>query len=309
MNRDEIRECMEQVHISGEMQQELIRSIHRQMEGGKRRSSLGRMAAMAASSILLVGILAVSAQAAISNFVGERMENIPSEELEDLVEIIRQQEVECDSYSRGYSETEEMRMRELREAYRGGRFPEEKLLQVEYMEQAPEDALSYARDVSCFCLPNREMTEEELLEIIDLEHTMAYAVSQSPQAQEAGAEQETRRQEVQGQDPEAQQREHESQQQEYDARQQELWERVQAADGISESEAVEIAREYLETAPDLSAEGAELLRAGLLEITDFERSAEIGIAYSVTFNYPGAHSFSFLIIDAVNGQILSVNGN
>lgn len=55
--------------------------------------------------------------------------------------------------------------------------------------------------------------------------------------------------------------------------------------------------------------GTELLRAGPLEITDFGRSAEIGIAYSVTFNYPGTHAIYFLIIDAVNGQILSVNGN
>lgn len=290
MNRNAIKECMDQVHISKEMQQEIIRNLHRQMAGGKRRSSLGKMAAMAASFVLLAGILTVSVQAAIMSIVRERMENISKEELSGLTEMLRQQPVNCDTYSREYTETEKMRDKELWAAYNNGLFPEEEILQVDSVAQAPEDRLSYARDVSCFCLPDREMTDEELLEIIDLQHTMAYAVSQAPHTSKTEEERKT-------------------EEQEREAQQQELWKKVQEAGGISESEAAEIAKEYLETTPVLSTEDLNLLSTNLLELKNSDLSAENDAAYIVTFYDPENFTICFLIIDAVNGSILSVNGN
>lgn len=290
MNRNGIKECMEQVHISEEMQQEIIRSLHRQMAGAKRKYSLGKMAAMAASFVLLAGILTVSVQAAIMSIVRERMESISREELSGLTEMLRQQPVNCDTYSREYSETEKMREKELWAAYNNGLFPEEEILLVDSVAQAPRDRLSYARDVSCFCLPDREMTDEELLEVIDLQHTMAYAVSQtahSPKAEE----------------------ERELQEQEREAQQQELWMKVQEAGGISENEAMEIAKEYLETTPGLSTEGLNLLSANLLELKNSDLNAENDTAYIVTFYDPENFTICFLIIDAANGSVLSVNGN
>ena len=288
MNRDEIKECMEQVQIGEEMQQEIIRNLHRRMEGEKRRRSLKRMAVMAASFVLLVGILAVSVQAAISNFVRERMENIAAEELDGLAKMTQQQPVNCDTYSREYTENEKMRQKELQVAYHNGLFPEEEILLVDNVEQAPEDRLSYARDVSCYCLPAREMTDEELLEIIDFDHVRAYAISQA----------------VCTPNPE----EREIQQQEQDIRQQELGERVQEAGGISESEASEIARKYMETTPGLSLEGLELFSAKLIDVKGSDWNAEAGIAYSVLFYDSEKCAICLLIVDAVSGSVISVNG-
>lgn len=290
MNRDEIKECMEQVHISEEMQQEIIHNLHRQMAGGKRRRSMGKMAAMAASFVLLAGILTISVQAAIMSIVRERMENISKEELSGLAEMLRQQPVNSDTFSREYTETEKMREKELWAAYKNGLFPEEEILLVDSVAQAPKDRLSYARDVSCFCLPDREMTDEELLEIIDLQHTMAYAVSQASHTSKT-------------------EEEHELQEQEREAQQQELWESVQEAGGIGESEAAEIAKKYLETTLGLSTEGLNLLSTNLLDIKGSDLNAEIDIAYIVTFHDPENFAICFLIIDAVNGSVLSVNGN
>lgn len=288
MNRNEIRECMEQVHIGEEMQREIICNLRKRMEGGKRKRSLGKMAAMAASCVLLVGILAISVQAAISNFVKERMENIAAEELDGLAEMTQQQSVNCDTYSREYTETEKMRAKELQEAYHDGLFPEQKILLVDNVEQAPSDRLSYARDVSCYCLPGREMTDEELLEIIDFDHTRAYAISQSACTPK----------------PE----ERETQRQEQEIRQQELGERVQAAEGISESEAGEIAREYLETTPGFSLEGLELFSAALIDVKDSDCNTEAGIVYGVIFYDSEKCAICLLIVDAVSGRVISVNG-
>ena len=288
MNRDEIKECMEQVQIGEEMQQEIIRNLHRRMEGEKRRRSLKRMAAMAASFVLLVGILAVSVQAAISNFFRERMEYIETEELDGLAEMIRQQPVNCDTYSREYTETEKMRQKELQEAYHNGLFPEEEILLVDSVEQAPKDRLSYARDISCYCLPGREMTDEELLEILDFDHTRAYAISQA----------------VCTPSPE----ERETQQQEWEIRQQELGEKVQEAGGISESEAAEIAKKYLETTPGSSLEGLELISAKLIDVTGSDWNTEADIVYGVLFYDSEKCAICLLIVDAVSGRVVSVNG-
>ncbi len=43
----------------------------------------------------------------------------------------------------------------------------------------PEGSLCYARDTGYFYLPDREMTEEEMLEIIDFQHMMSYVVEHS----------------------------------------------------------------------------------------------------------------------------------
>lgn len=290
MNRDGIKECMEQVHISEEMQQEIIHNLHRQMAGGKRRRSLGKMAAMAASFVLLAGILTVSVQAAIMSIVRERMDNISKEELSGLAEMLRRQPVNSDTFSREYTDTEKLREKELWVSYNNGLFPEEEILLVDSVEQAPEDRLSYAMDVSCFCLPDREMTDEELLEIIDLQHTMAYAVSQAPHTSKT-------------------EEERKMEEQEREAQQQELLKRVQEAGGISESEAAEIAKEYLETTLGLSTEGLNLLNANLLDIKGSDLNAKIDIAYVVTFHDPENFTICFLIIDAVDGSVLSVNGN
>lgn len=178
MNRDEVKECMEQVQIGEEMQQEIIRNLRRRMEGERKRS-LKRIAVMAASFVLLVGVLAVSVQAAISNFVNERMENIATEELDGLAEMTRQQE---------------------------------------------------------------------------------------------------------------------------------LGERVQEAGGISESEASEIARKYMETTPGLSPDGLELFSAKLIDVKNSDWNTEVGIAYGVLFYDSEKCAICLLIVDAVSGSVISVNG-
>ena len=68
-------------------------------------------------------------------------------------------------------------------------------------------------------MPTQEMTDEEMLEIIDFQHKMSYVVSQSTAAQEARAEME--------------------------AEEKQWRERIQTAGGISE-EAIEIAAKQME---------------------------------------------------------------
>ncbi len=88
-------------------------------------------------------------------------------------------------------------------------------------EDAPEGTLCYIRSTGVFNLPTQEMTDEEILEIIGFQHKMSYAVSQGTAAQEARAQMQAEKNQLQ--------------------------EKIQAAGGISEKEAIGLARKAMET--------------------------------------------------------------
>ena len=115
---------------------------------------------------------------------------------------------------------------------------------------------------------------------------MSYAVSQGPAAQEARAEAEAERNQ--------------------------LLEKIQAAGGISEEEAIEIASEQMAAELGERAEGKEILRyedgsaavmiKDISGQTDYEHKGDV--AYSVIFTDPNDHSTYHCVIDAVDGSIL-----
>ena len=128
------------------------------------------------------------------------------------------------------------------------------------------------------------MTDEEMLEIIDFQHKMSYAVSQSTAAQEARAEMQ--------------------------AEENQLREGIQAAGGISEEEAIEIATKRMEDELGERAEGKEILKYqdGSTAVLILDISEEAGykhkgdLAYYVIFT--DDHSTYYCTIDAVDGSVL-----
>ena len=60
---------------------------------------------------------------------------------------------------------------------------------VEREEEMPEGGFCYVFETGYFNLPQREMTDEELLQIIDFNMLRNYVLSQTPAGQEARREQ------------------------------------------------------------------------------------------------------------------------
>lgn len=301
MNGFEVKEVMEQVHISSEMQEEIIMNIQNQMEngvrrktksGGKRKWSLRTIGIAAAALVLVVGVLSIPlqapVQAMVTSIVKARMESIPIEEIRAIADMMKEQSTAADGFSRAYSDKEEARSKELWQSYENGTFPEKEIIQVDNAEAVTEGTLCYINATGDFYLPDREMTDEELLEIIDFQHKMRYAIEQSPAAQEARAEMAAER-----------------------AR---LEEMIQAAGGISQEEAIEIAQKQMESELGEKAEGKEILRHQdgsvavlILEISEREGYGNKGeLAYYVIFSNPNEndHSTYYCTIDAVDGSVL-----
>lgn len=294
MDGFKIKEAMEQVHISSEMQEEIMENVQNRIERGNKDTrawNRRKMAATAAAFVLAAGVVGFPVRAFVTSVVRERMEKVPKEEVQDIGDMVQEQhDVLTDGFSREYSDTEKKRSKELWQAYENGTFPEKAIEQVDNAEAAPEGTLCYIRSTGVFNLPLQEMTDEEMLEIIDFQHKMSYAIEQSGVVTE-------------------------EEKAAYKAEEERLEKTVQDADGISGDEAVEIARKQL--AADLGgrAEELELMTdssgngATLLDILDIAEEGELeskaGVIYDVGFGDPNDKSFTYgYIIDAVDGSIL-----
>ncbi len=228
MNRLKLKETMDQIHIKEEMQKEIIMKVKRQTDRrafGKKR--LHRASATAAAFILIAGAV-IPSQAGLRYFVKERLENMPKQELEAVNQMVQSQN-NADSFSREYSKEEIKRMQQLQEAYQNGRFPQQTITFTDSVGQIPDDLLRYDPDTGFLYLPDRTLTDEELLQIIDFNYTRDYAVSQGTAAQEARKE--------------------------WEEKEENLKAKVQKEGWISEKEALQAAEVYLQTEFGLSAEG------------------------------------------------------
>lgn len=285
----EIKEVMDQMHISEEMQEEVIRNIQKRMENGNKytRTRIWKRVATAAAAFMLVaGVISFPVRAFVTSVVKERMESFSKEEVQEIHDMVQSKPTETDVFSREYSDREKERNKVLWQAYKDGKFPENVIAQVDNAEDVPEGTVCYIRSTGVFNLPDQEMTDEEILEIIDFQHKMSYAIEQGPAAQEARAEMQEEKKRIR--------------------------EKIQAAGGISEEEAIEIARKQMEAELGERAEGKEILKyqdgsaaviiLDISEETDYEHTGDQ--AYYVIFDNPNDHSIYYCTIDAVDGSVL-----
>ena len=230
MNRLKLKKTMDQIHMKEEMQKEIIMKVKRQTDRrafGKKR--LHQAVAAAAAFVLIAGAV-IPSQAGLRHFVKDRLENMPKQELEAVNQMVQSQNnAEADSFSREYSKEEIKRMQQLQEAYQNGRFPQQTITYTDSVGQIPDDLLRYDPDTSFLYLPDRTLTDEELLQIIDFNYTRDYAVSQGTAAQEARKE--------------------------WEEKEEGLKAKVQKEGWITEKEALQAAEVYLQTEFGVSAEG------------------------------------------------------
>ena len=168
---------------------------------------------------------------------------------------------------RAYSDKEKERMADLQQYYQDETAKPEKMIQeVDSADDVTEGTLCYIVSTGEYYLPDRELTDEELLEIIDCNFRISLNTNRKTQA-EYEAEDRAKRAELEA--------------------------KVKAAGGISEEKAVEIAQKAMET--DLGEKAKELKLyinktygwssdlcvADWSEIKEKDKGA---LAYSVGFN-------------------------
>jgi hypothetical protein len=112
------------------------------------------------------------------DYVRQRMESLTKEEKDSYYEGVQNSPANADSYSREFTDNEKAKMEELRAKYVNGVFPAQKLSIVKTQSDADDSMEFYfVEDASLFVLPTRELTEEEILEIIDFYYSRDYSLT------------------------------------------------------------------------------------------------------------------------------------
>ena len=290
-NLKTVIEAIDELNITPEMQQNIIREVKRQTTGrgsrhphhGRRQTQYGsrlkpykmqRVAAGIAISAVAVCAVGFPVRAYVLSLVQERMEKLPQEEVKEIVQTIDEQQTEADSFSREYRETERERMKELQMAYQSGTFPAGELLQVEKEEDALQYEFCFVKPISRFCLPERDLTDEELLRIIDFNAKRDFSLQQ--RYEEEFADEIKARQEKE----EAAKAE------------------IRARGGVNESEALEIAKAWLHSLFGTTEEGREIN-----SYLDTDREP---LRYVITFSIQSCEYYYFFI-DAADGTLREVS--
>lgn len=140
--------------------------------GSRHHYSFRRAAILAAACLVLA-----SATVTASGLYQARMESMNHEKLEEYFAQLQEANVSADSYSRPLTESETGRLDELRQAYlEEGYFPKRELTLIDSTEKYKKGVAFYA-ERSTFFLPETELTDEELLELIDFREKREYSLA------------------------------------------------------------------------------------------------------------------------------------
>lgn len=151
---------------------------------------------LAATLVLMTGmsVFAVS-------LYEQRMKNINQQKLEEYYLQIQTARVDSFHYNRPLTETERSRFDTLNQSYEEeGMFPKGALTVLESPEAHKGKGVGFYETRSTFFLPEQELTDEELLQLIDFYHQVNYSlqkvggqikqgVIQEPESENSGLEQ------------------------------------------------------------------------------------------------------------------------
>lgn len=147
---------------------------------GKRTKSAGMILRPIFAGFCLVVLMAgVSVGAVVHGYL-QRMESMNASQRKGYVMDIAETTVDGDRYTRKLTSKEQKRKEKLTAEYEAGEcYPERELLIVESEVQIQADKVCFLPSTSIFYLPERTLTDEELLELIDFYYKRDFSLAQS----------------------------------------------------------------------------------------------------------------------------------
>ena len=161
---------------------DILQHLEKGGRGSRHHYSFRRAAILAAACLVLA-----SATVVASGMYQARMESMNHEKLEEYFAQLQEANASADSYSRPMTESETARLEELRQAYlEQGYFPKKELTLIDSPEKYKKGVAFYA-ERSTFFLPEKELTDEQLLELIDFKEKRDYSLAQISEEIAAGS--------------------------------------------------------------------------------------------------------------------------
>lgn len=125
---------------------------------------------------VLTAMFSITVTAAVSA-LQQRMEAMNEKEMEEYFVQIYRNAIGADNYNRPYTESEKERMERLRKSYEeAGLFPKGALKMISDSEAYRGKGVAFYGDTATFFFPEKEMSDEELLQIIDFMQKRDYSL-------------------------------------------------------------------------------------------------------------------------------------
>lgn len=133
------------------------------------------------AAVIVVCVLATATTAvATVRTYRKRLSGMCMDQIAFINFRVQESRESADHYSRELSTGERTRFEELRRKYeKEGVMPQEELRQVDRISDVPESELCHCYENSTFYLPAEELTDEQILQIIDFYYIRDYAVRES----------------------------------------------------------------------------------------------------------------------------------
>lgn len=272
------------------MEEEIMKNVmnfkNENEQAGKnvRRRSMKGWQGKAAAAAIALAVLGggVTTYAIVENSVKARMESMAEEEKEALLKEIDESQADATTYSRDYTKNELVRQRELTMAYNKGRFPKKTIKRVKSEEQVDKDTLCCNPTTGYLYFPDRELSDEEFLQIIDYNEKVDYALQKR----------------IEKESPESVIKEEDEA----------VKKQIKEEGGIREEEAIAKAEQYLKEEYGLDSEGMKLdcsawLHEDAVLFTD-EKLLDGSSVYQVIYSIQGVEHYYF-IISSKDGSLLS----
>lgn len=127
-------------------------------------------------AVAMIMLLSATATASVG-ILRERMEAMNREKLEEYFVQIYTSKIGHDNYNRYFTDSEKQRIEQLKEKYENeGKFPEGELTLIDQPEQYKGKKVAYYPETGTFFFPDKEMSDEELLQIIDFRCKRDYSL-------------------------------------------------------------------------------------------------------------------------------------
>lgn len=220
----------------------------------------------AVAAVGAVIILTTGTYAAVDKY-HEHLQSMSQEEQKQLNHMTQAQREDADHYSRKLSSQEQKRKELLQKEYKKGTLPETKLKEVDSQKEVKANGgkeVVYCRANSTFYLPKSELTDEQLLQIIDFNERRDYALAKQNQADRARAAQRSV---------------------------------DETANKLTEDQAIEAAKQYVSKIYGLDTNRARTA----VDVTTYEDSEDD--EYCVSLSDESWQSGYQLLIDAQNGEL------
>ena len=151
--------------------------------GRRFRMNLKKSLILAAALVMLISATAVASVGAVR----ERMEAMNREKIEAYFVQVHASKIGVDNYNRPYTADEKERLKQLREGYGNeAGFPKGELTMIDDAQAYRGKGVAFLGASSTFFFPDREMGDEELLQIIDFQYRRDYSLQKMNEMIESG---------------------------------------------------------------------------------------------------------------------------